>query len=75
MIFFATATAGTLTAWWRGMIDTGTLWLALAALPIMIAGNHIGSAFFGRIPEKTWRRVVIALLVAAAAGAVLKLLR
>jgi uncharacterized protein len=75
VIFFATATAGALTAWWRGMIDAGTLTLALAALPVMILGNQVGAHFFGRLPDRVWRGIVIALLVAAAAGAVLKLLR
>ena len=72
-IFFATATMGTLVAALRGMIDRDLIILTAVCLPLMIAGNHIGAKFFGTIPEKVWRGIVIGLLAVAAVGAVLRI--
>ena len=70
-VFFATATMGALVATLRGMIDGDLIVLTAICLPLMIAGNHIGAKFFGRIPDRVWRAVVVGLLAVAAAGAVL----
>lgn len=72
-IFFATATMGTFVAALRGMIDRDLILLTAISLPLMIVGNHIGAKFFGRIPERVWRAVVIGLLAVAAAGAMLRI--
>ena len=75
LVFFAAATAGTVTAWLRGLIDAHLALLAAAVFPLMLVGNHVGSRFFGTIPERVWRTSVVILLVASAFGAVLKLWR
>ncbi len=71
-VFAATAIAGTLVAGLRGMISQELMILAALALPIMVAGNHIGARFFGRVSPPVWRAVVIALLSLSAIGAVIR---
>jgi uncharacterized membrane protein YfcA len=73
LVFFAAAIAGTVTAALRGLLSSNLLWLAALAFPLMLAGNHIGSRFFGVVPERVWRGLVIALLCVAAIGALTKL--
>ncbi len=73
LVFFAAATAGTVTAALRGLLDARLLMLVAACFPLMLAGNHIGSRFFGVIPERVWRSIVIILLCVSAAGALMKL--
>jgi uncharacterized membrane protein YfcA len=73
LVFFAAAIAGTVTAALRGLLSSNLLWLAALAFPLMLAGNHIGSRFFGVVPERVWRGLVIALLGVAAIGALTKL--
>ncbi len=75
LVFFAAATAGTLTAWLRGLLDGHLVLLTAAVFPLMLAGNHVGSKFFGVVPERTWRTAVVILLVVSALGALLKLWR
>ncbi len=71
--FFATGIAGVCAIWWRGMITRELLMLSAVALPVMIAGNHLGARFFGRVAEPLWRGVVVALLMVSAAGALARL--
>ncbi|NBU77931.1 MAG: sulfite exporter TauE/SafE family protein [Sphingomonadaceae bacterium] len=73
LVFFAAAIAGTVTAALRGLLSSNLLWLAALAFPLMLAGNHIGGRFFGVVPERVWRGLVIALLCLAAIGALTKL--
>lgn len=73
LVFFAAAIAGTITAAVRGLLSSNVLWLAAIAFPLMLAGNQIGSRFFGVVPERVWRGIVIALLCVAAIGALTKL--
>ncbi len=75
LVFFAAATAGTLTAWLRGLLDGHLVLLSAAVFPLMLAGNHVGSKFFGVVPERTWRTAVVILLVVSALGAMFKLWR
>lgn len=72
LVFFASAIAGTLTAAVRGLLSEDLLWLAGLSFPLMLAGNQIGARFFGVIPERVWRSIVILLLCIAAAGALSK---
>lgn len=75
LVFFAAATAGTITAWLRGLLDTHLLLVTASVFPLMLAGNHVGSKFFGAIPERTWRTAVVVLLIVSALGPLLKLWR
>lgn len=75
LVFFAAATAGTITAWLRGLLDGHLALLCASVFPLMLAGNHVGSKFFGVIPERVWRTAVVILLVVSALGAVFKLWR
>lgn len=75
LVFFAAATAGAVTAWLRGLLDGHLALLSAAVFPLMLAGNHVGSKFFGVIPERVWRSAVIILLIVSALGALLKLWR
>lgn len=75
LVFFAAATAGTITAWLRGLLDGHLVLLTASVFPLMLAGNHIGSKFFGVVPERVWRTAVVILLVVSAFGALLKLWR
>ena len=75
LVFFAAATAGTITAWLRGLLDVHLGLLALSVFPLMLVGNHVGSKFFGVIPERVWRTAVVVLLIVSAFGALLKLWR
>jgi uncharacterized membrane protein YfcA len=69
LVFFAAAISGTLAAGWRGLLDATLLWLVVASFPLMLVGNHLGTRFFGRVPERVWRGIVIALLGVAMIGA------
>lgn len=75
LVFFAAATAGTVTAWLRGFLDAHLGLLVLSTFPLMLAGNHVGSKFFGIIPARVWRSAVVILLIVSAMGALLKLWR
>jgi uncharacterized protein len=72
-VFAGTAIAGTIVAALRGMITRELIMMTALALPIMVAGNHIGARFFGKISERLWRGLVIALLLVAAMGAVARI--
>lgn len=73
LVFFAAGIAGTTTAALRGLLSTHVLLLSALAFPLMLLGNQVGSRFFGVVPEKLWRSIVVALLCVAAAGALAKL--
>jgi hypothetical protein len=56
-----------------GGLVTGTiLWYFLASLPLLIAGTWIGSLFYGRLREETYRRVILILLAALGVFMILK---
>ncbi len=73
LVFFAAGIAGTTTAALRGLLTGHVLWLSAAAFPLMLMGNHVGARFFGVVPERIWRALVVVLLCVAAVGALTKL--
>ena len=73
LVFFAAGMAGSLAAFLQGLVTEHLFLLSLAAFPLMLLGNHIGSRFFGAVEERVWRALVVALLCVATAGALLKL--
>lgn len=74
LVFFATAVAGTIAAWWAGLIDVQLFLLALLLLVPLLAGNWLGGLAFGRVPEPLWRSIVGLVLALAGIGAVARLL-
>ncbi|NLL37092.1 MAG: TSUP family transporter, partial [Fretibacterium sp.] len=48
-----------------GMIDLRTLKLNLAALPLILLGGFAGFVFAKRIPQKTFRDIVLLLAALA----------
>ena len=60
-----------MTAFWlgaKGTITTETAKLFLIGLPFLVAGTWLGLKLFGRIDEKAFRRIVIALLLVSGAA-------
>ena len=60
-----------MTAFWlgaKGSITTETAKLFLIGLPFLVAGTWLGLKLFGRIDEKAFRRIVIALLLVSGAA-------
>lgn len=74
LVFFATAIAGTLTAWWAGLVDAPLLTLAILLFAPMVLGNWLGGLVFGRIPTVLWRTIVGVVLGIAGIGAAVRLL-
>lgn len=61
--------------WWAGLVTWGTLWAALAALPLTLLGNWLGGRhFFGSDPQEFRRFAILLLAVLAALGLVRTLL-
>ena len=73
LIFFATAIAGTLAAWWAGIAYRGIFLMGIALFLPMWAGNRLGGRAFGRVPAPLWRAIVGGVLGVAALGALLRL--
>ena len=73
LVFFAAAISGTITAASSGLLEPRILWLSVISFPVMLLGNHIGSRFFGRVSDRSWRAVVVALLGLAMVGALARL--
>ena len=73
LVFFAAGIAGTTTAAARGLLTGHILVMSLAAFPLMLLGNQLGSRFFGTVEERVWRGLVVALLCVATLGALSKL--
>ena len=62
-----------MTAAWLGVngtLETETIKLFVLGLPMVVAGTWLGLKLFGRVTEKTFRQIVLALLFAPS-GAVL----
>lgn len=53
--------------WWHGLVTWGTLWAALAALPLTFLGNWLGSRHFLNTDPQDFRRFAIGLLAVLAA--------
>lgn len=52
--------------WWHGLITWDTLWAALAALPLTVFGNWLGSRHFLNTDPQDFRRFAILLLAGLA---------
>lgn len=57
-----------------GKLDWQLAALALACFPPLAGGNALGARFFGKVPERQWRAMIITLIAVAALGAVLRVL-
>jgi uncharacterized membrane protein YfcA len=74
LVFFATAIAGTISAFVLGLANAHLLWLSLALFPSVLVGNWLGAKSFGRVPPTLWRSFVAGVLGLAGLSAVLRLL-
>lgn len=73
LVFFATAIAGTLSAFALGLASWRLFWLSLVLFLPMLAGNWLGAKSFGRVPAHLWRMFVALILGLATISAVLRL--
>lgn len=69
LIFFATAIAGTLSAFFLGVLEARMMWLAAMLFIPMWIGNWLGSKAFGKVSPTVWRSFVALLLGAAGVSA------
>ena len=74
VIFFATATAGTLATILLGLGSARLAWLSVLLFPAVLGGNWLGGLAFGKISPLLWRSGVALLLGAAGLSAVVRLL-
>jgi uncharacterized protein len=74
VIFFATASAGTLSTVLLGLGTERLAWLAVLLFPAVLVGNRLGGLAFGKISPLLWRSGVALLLGMAGLSAVLRLL-
>ncbi len=70
LVFFATATAGTLVALLNGLATVQIVWLTLLLLAPMLLGNWLGGLGFGRVSERSWHAAVALILGVAGVLAV-----
>jgi uncharacterized membrane protein YfcA len=73
LVFFATAIAGTLSAFALGVATVRLLWLSLLLFPAVLAGNWLGAMAFGKVSEPLWRSLVAAILGLAGVAAIVRL--
>lgn len=73
-IFLATSIAGSLAAWWLGMLGGREIMLTALLFPAILLGNWLGSQAFGKISDLAWRLFVGAVLGVSAVIAVARLL-
>jgi uncharacterized protein len=74
VIFFATASAGTLASVLLGLGSARLAWLSILLFPAVLLGNWLGGLAFGKISPLLWRSGVALLLGVAGLSAVLRLL-
>lgn len=74
VIFLWAPLAVALIALAVGKLDWQLGALALACFAPLAIGNAIGTRFFGTVPERYWRFMVVTLIAVAAAGAVFRVL-
>jgi hypothetical protein len=74
LIFTIAGAAGLASATWLGILRWELGLFALVMLPVIIAGNRLGSAVSGRISDPVWRSCVGLVLGGAAVAALLRLL-
>ncbi len=73
LVFFITASAGTLATLALQIADITSVWLALALFIPMTFGNWLGGLAFGKLAPNIWRGAVALLLGLAATSAVWRL--
>ena len=74
LIFFATATAGTIVSTLLGLTTVPLMLTALVLFVPMFVGNHLGQMAFGRVSQALWRSMVALLLGVAGVAALIRLL-
>ena len=74
VIFFATASAGTLASVLLGLGSARLAWLSVLLFPAVLGGNWLGGQAFGKISPLLWRSGVALLLGVAGLSAVVRLL-
>ena len=74
LVFFATAIAGTISAFVFGLANGRLLWLSLLLFPSVLLGNWLGAKSFGKVPPTVWRSCVAGILGLAGISAVVRLL-
>jgi uncharacterized protein len=74
VIFFATASAGTLASVLLGLGSARLAWLSILLFPAVLLGNWLGGLAFGKISPLLWRSGVALLLGVAGLSAVVRLL-
>jgi uncharacterized protein len=72
VIFFWSPWTTAIAALLTGRLDWNLAALALLCFPLLFTGNMLGRRYFGRLPEKTWRALVLILIGLSAIGALLK---
>lgn len=73
LVFFATAMAGTISAWLLGLVEVQTVLLSILLFPAVLVGNWAGGLAFGRIAPVLWRALVGVILGVASVSAVVRL--
>ena len=74
LIFFATATAGTIASTLLGLTTLPLIITALALFLPMFIGNQLGQLAFGKVSPAVWRSMVAVLLGIAGVAALIRLL-
>jgi uncharacterized protein len=74
LIFFATATTGTIASTLLGLTTVPLMLIAVALFVPMFIGNHLGQMAFGRVSPTLWRSMVALLLGVAGVAALIRLL-
>jgi uncharacterized protein len=57
-----------------GKLDWELVRLSLLCFPALVIGNGLGARFFGRVPERQWRKLILLIIAASALGAVIRVL-
>jgi uncharacterized protein len=70
LVFFATATAGTIIAALSGLATAQLALLTLVLFPAVLLGNRLGQHYFGKIKPATWQAAVAVVLGVAGVSAV-----
>ncbi|MBK9432206.1 MAG: sulfite exporter TauE/SafE family protein [Sphingomonadales bacterium] len=73
VIFLWAPLAVALLALALGKLDWRLAGLALACFLPLAGGNALGTRFFGKVPERQWRVLVVALIAVSAIGAVFRI--
>ena len=74
LIFFATATAGTIASTLLGLTTLPLMITALVLFLPMFIGNQLGQLAFGKVSPSVWRSMVALLLGIAGVAALIRLL-